>query len=158
MTASEALERMREDAFEQAQELSDADCVPVIISRVGTIVDRHQRASMWTAQADYGVGDVVQLYPSTGHRYVCITAGTSGAMFPPSYTYYGYGVTDGTVYWQDCGAAYVNVYDIRAIVEECWMHKAAKASLLIDQAGISASQLQAQCRARAREFARAGVA
>lgn len=152
------LEQMREAVFEKAQRLTDADCVPIIIDVLDAIVDSHQRAGIWTASTAYGVGDVVQLYPRTGRRYLCITAGTSGTTFPVSSTYYGYSVTDGDVYWRDDGADYPNVYEERAILQECCQLKVAKSSVLIDQTGISASQLQAHWTKRALEYAPTGIA
>lgn len=154
---------MREQAYEFVRLHTDADCVPVICDEIPGILDRNRRASIWAAATAYSVGDRVQLYPSNGHRYIAISAGTSAATFAAFPTGSGnmrdsYWVTDGTVEWQQAGAAYPNVYDLRAAVHEGWMIKAAKASLLINQTGVSAGDLQAQCRERARDYAPVGVA
>lgn len=158
------LEEMKQSAFDLVRTLTDADCLPVICDEVMAIVERNQRAGIWAASTAYEFGDIVQLSPRNGHRYTCITAGTSATTFvafPTATNYYtreGYSVADGTVVWQQVGADYTNVFDIRAAVHEGWMLKAGKASLLIDQAGVSASQLQSQCRLRAADYIPVGVA
>ncbi len=163
MTAAEAFEDMKQEAFDKIALYTDADCAPVITDYLPELLWQCQRAAIWEAGATYGVGDVVQLYPSNGRRYRCITAGTSAATsaaFPisvPSY-YGGYSFSDGTAGWEECGPAYANVFYWRAGIHAGCQLKAAKASALIDQSGISASQVQAQWRQRASDFAPLGVA
>lgn len=156
------LAAMRDEAIELVSLYTEADCKPDISAEVPQIVERHKRCDIWAATTAYSYGDRVQLPTRNGHRYRCLTAGTSAATqdaFPaarfadrPQHR-----VTDGTVLWVEEGEDYDNVYDIRGSAHEGWMVKAGKATHLTDVAlngrNIAASQLQAQCRQRAMEYA-----
>jgi len=148
------LDQMREEAYRLMVLHTEPCCVPSIEGEEVALLQRHQRAEIWTAGHGYVFGDEVQLYPSNGYRYFCTRSGTSGATQP---AFGEGGVSDGTVVWQMCGLAYQNVYDVRAAAHEAWTIKAARASHLVTTSAgnsrVEASLLQAQCRARATEFA-----
>lgn len=152
------LAEMKAAVMEEAELFAEPDCKPVISAELHGIVDRHQRASIHTVSTVYHYGDVVQLLVRNGHRYMCVVPGTSAATAPTFGTRSGSGVNDGTeLVWQEIGPDYENVYDLRAILHDAWMLKAAKSSHLVTTSAgnsrIEASNLQAQCRERAKDFA-----
>lgn len=154
---------MKAEVIAQASELAQVDCNPVIAAEIFAIVDRHQRAKIYTVSTAYNYGDVVQLAVRNGHRYMATAAGTSAATAPTFPARNGSGLTDGNdLTWVEIGPDYENVYDIRAILHEAWMLKAAKSSHLVTTSAgnsrVEASALQAQCRERARDFAPVGIA
>lgn len=160
------LAEMKAAVMEEAELFAEPDCKPVISAELHGIVDRHQRASIHTVSTVYHYGDVVQLDagtedipgPRNGHRYICVVPGTSAATAPTFGTRSGSGVNDGNdLVWQEIGPDYENVYDLRAILHDAWMLKAAKSSHLVSRSSGNSrteySNLQAQCRERAKDFA-----
>jgi hypothetical protein len=147
------LDQMKEEAYRLLVLMAEPCCVPSIEGEEVAILNRHQRAEIWTPETTYFYGDEVQLYPSNGYRYMCTRTGISGATLPE---FGEYGVSDNTVIWQMCGLAYDNVYDVRAATHECWTIKAGRASHLVTTSAgnsrVEASLLHQQCRARAMEF------
>lgn len=156
------LDEMKAEAFSEVRLDAEADCLPVILNDLESLIDRCQRAVIWEAETDYEFGDVVQLSPRNGHRYQCVTAGTSGDSSEDWLTSVGARITDGTAIWVEDGADYPNVYDKRKAKHLAWMLKAAKSTHLVDRSSgddsVSASQLQAHCRKRAAEYAPLGFA
>jgi hypothetical protein len=59
---------------------------------------------VWTASVAYVAGQVITPVTANGHLYQCTTGGTSGTS-QPSFPTGGGTVADGTVVWQDLGAA-----------------------------------------------------
>lgn len=59
--------------------------------------------STWQANTAYAVDDVVIPTQSNGHKYICITAGTSGSTEPSWPTSSGATVNDGSVRWRENG-------------------------------------------------------
>lgn len=96
-------DEMLDEAMNELSVDTDADCVPIISEHLLDILERCRVALVWEAETAYVYGDVVQLDGRNGHRYRCITAGTTGATAPswPLRAYYS--VTDGTVDWEECG-------------------------------------------------------
>lgn len=161
------LNEMRDEAIRLVTLYTEADCKPDICAEIPELVARHQRASIWTAATVYGVGDVVQLYPRNGARYVCVQAGTSAASsaaFPITAlnTWGSHYLTDGTVRWHEAGRDYKNVFDVRAAAHAGCLLKAVRSSHLVTtsagNARIEAGALQSQWRARAADYAPMGVA
>lgn len=151
------LEEMRSQAYDKLWLHAEPDCTPSVEGEIAGILNRHQRCEIWTANTPYIYGDEVQLYPRNGSRYMCLRSGTSGATAPTWSTWQGCRVGDNDITWQEIGADYENVFDIRAAAHEAWTVKAARASHLVTTSAgnsrIEASALQDQCRARAKEFA-----
>lgn len=162
------LEAMKQAAFDRIRRRTDADCKPDICDALMDIIDDNMFASVWTANTAYGVGDVVQLYPRNGHRYACITAGTSDATFaafPTSTDRYSrdeYWVGDGTVVWLQAGADYPNLVNERAVLHECYMLKLARSAGLTDVTiqgrSVSGSQIPARFAELAMMYLPAGCA
>lgn len=156
------LAEMKAAVTEEAELFAQPDCKPVISAELHGIVDRHRRAKIHAVSTAYVYGDVVQLLTRNGHRYRCTEGGTSAATAPTFPTRDGAALTDGTVKWVEDGKNYDNVYDLRAILHDAAMAKVAKSTHLVNtsagNARIEASQLQAQWRERARDFAPLGFA
>lgn len=119
------LKEMRQKAEEHVRRVTQSDCEPVITKFVPAIVAEFQRAKIWAPGILYQFGDVVQLPLRNGHRYVCVTAGTSGAESPVWSTSKNARVIDGTAAWKEDGADYENVFDIPAAIHSCWVQRVA---------------------------------
>lgn len=162
------LAAMKHAAFDQIRVLVDANCKPEICDELMAIIDRNLLAQVWVASTAYEFGSIVQLDPRNGHRYRCATAGTSAAtsvaFLTPTYPYSrdGYWVADGTCNWQQVGADYANVVDIRAACHECWMLKRARSAgltdVVINGRSVSGSQIPAEFARLAQTYLPAGVA
>lgn len=119
---------------------------------LNSILDSVQRASFWVLSTAFSVGDVILPATKNGHRYRCAQAGTTAATEPTWPTRDAATITDGTVIWEEAGADYENVFDIRAAASQAWTLKQAKASQLFDMPGQSLSQITDHCKQMAEAF------
>lgn len=109
---------------------------PVLLAaEYEAIVDANARATIWTANTAYLVGQTVLPTTRNGHRYRAIVGGTSHATTEPIWPKSKQatiqdGSSDPVLTWQEDGADYVNVFNVRAAIHQTWMLKAAKASIL----------------------------
>ncbi|MFN3650085.1 MAG: hypothetical protein ACK47B_10945 [Armatimonadota bacterium] len=126
LTLQQAVSRLRMlVSAETDPELTDAE--------LRAIVAMQERATVWTAETAYQVGDRVIPTGPNGRVYVCRTAGTSDAIEPDfgeaGDHFLGRLVDDGTeLEWQDGGPMFAERFDLRAACHEAWMLKAAKCS------------------------------
>jgi len=149
--------QMQAEATAEVALHAQADCTPVITGDIYGIIAKYRRATIHLVSTAYAYGDVVQLLTRNGHRYRCIEGGTRDSTEPTFPTSLGGRITDGTVLWVEDGCDYENIYDTRAAICEAWVKKAEMASNLVTQSSmnskVEASNLQAQCIQRAREYA-----
>lgn len=153
MTRAQAAERLSLSGVTTAEpEISTED--------VFSILDNTARASSHATSTAYTVG--ARILPSTinGRLYKCIVAGTTGAT-APSWPSAGRGVlsqrvVDGSVTWEDIGAAHAEKYDLNAASRECWLYRAnmlsQKFDTSTDGATMRRSQLYDHAIAQARRY------
>ena len=100
---------------------------------VYALVDDTLRCSFWLADTVYVAGDVVLPATSNGHRYICLTGGTSTATEPEWSVCRLSTTSDGDdLIWVEDGRAYRNVHDIKQAIHDGWLVKAAKAAKEVD--------------------------
>lgn len=102
---------------------------------LGQLIDEHRRTTTWTANTSYVVNDEIEPIVRNGRKYTCIVAGTSSATIPnfPDYGFTNQIVSDGVnLVWKDTGAAFNEIYDVRAATRQAYILKASKVSHLID--------------------------
>ncbi len=144
----------KEIALAALRMFAQSDAVPELDDvELNSILDSVQRASFWASTTAFTFGTVVLPATKNGHRYRCSQGGTSGTSEPIWPTRDGSRVTDGTVIWEEYGADFDNVFDIRAAAHQAWTVKVAKASQLFDLSGQSLNQITEHCRAMAESFA-----
>jgi hypothetical protein len=137
-------------------------------------IRNNQRATIWAPNTAYHVGDVVVPPLRNGHRYRCVSPGTSdqsGNLYyfwptAPGDLMYG-SATNPPVCWEECGPDWfnlpgdtgprsANVYDARAAIYDCWVLKAQRASVLMNQKADNVSfdfaQIREHCLAEAEKF------
>jgi hypothetical protein len=119
---------------------------------LNAILNRVQRASFWEPSKAFVYGAVILPVTKNGHRYRVLEGGTTGTTEPTWPKRNGAAITDGTVRWEEAGADFDNVFDVRAAAHEAWMMKAAKASVLIDRDRQMYSQITEHCRQMAERF------
>jgi hypothetical protein len=83
---------------------------------------------------------------------VCIQGGTSGTTEPTWPIRNAAVVEDGGVMWREAGPDLENVLDVRAAIQQAWVMKAAKASVLFDRGNQLYSQIAAHCKQMADSF------
>lgn len=121
------------DAQNELIRLTQADSAPSILADIDSILAARLLASLWVASTAYDIGDVVQPNDPNGCRYVCVTAGTSTTTEPDWTTGRRDVVTDGTVLvWEEAGAEYLSLWDMRGAAYDGWMLKASKTLCNID--------------------------
>jgi len=108
------------------------------------------RYSTWLPSTPYTYGQVIIPTVKNGHKYRCIVAGTTGITEPIWLSYldfvnisttgYDYSIdylrqknsdlvlNDGTATWQENGPDYIETFDLRKAIHDCWMKKVAKVS------------------------------
>lgn len=126
--------------------------------QVEALVVKNQRATIWTAETEYKIGDVVQPTAPNGHFYKCAIRGTSSAV-EPSWTKREKGeVVDSlSLVWVECGLdSDGNIYNTRNAIFDAWMLKASMSAkdfdVSIDQQKWNRSQIYAHCLEMARAY------
>lgn len=120
---------------------------------VQQIVERNQRASVWTAPTDYNAGDRIQPTTRNGHFYECVVPGTSSTDEPDwclkmdSLTQ----ETDSDLVWREVAIDIDgNLYNLRNAVHEAWLLKASRSvsefDVSIDQQSWERSQIHDHCK------------
>lgn len=126
----------RTDAIKKLSLFCNSTEYPALdTNELGQLIDEHQRTQTWTANTAYTVNTEIEPAIRNGRKYTCIIAGTSGSSTPnfPDYGYTGQILSDGvTIVWQDTGAAFNEIYDVRAATRQAFILKASKVSHLID--------------------------
>lgn len=147
------VEDHKEAALAEIQRLVQPDTQPKLTSvDLNAILDSVQRASFWAATTVFEFGAVALPATKNGHRFRCTQRGTTAAAEPTWPTRNGAVIDDGTVKWEEAGADFDNVFDIRAAAQKAWLMKEAKASELYDRGGQQFSQITEHCRRMARSF------
>lgn len=153
MTLEEAIAYVTLHAQTAAFPAIDADTVE-------EIVNRHKRATVWTAETAYNVGDRVQPVTRNGHFYECIQAGTSAEEEPTWTTRQGSCLfeTNSNLMWEECATDFDgNLFNTRAAIHECWALKASMAAnqfdVSVDQQKWNRSHVYEHCLEMARSFA-----
>ena len=152
MTESEATAYVKLHA-----QTADFPCIDDV--DVTLIVNRHRRATIWTANTLYKVGQRVQPTTANGHFYQCVAAGTSDAEEPdwtPREGSQFYEFASDLI-WRECAIDVDgNLFNTRNAIHECWALKAAKSAgqfdVSIDQQKWNRSQIHAHCLQMARSF------
>src|SRR5882672_942233 len=121
-------------------------------TELNAILDSVQRASFWEASKAFVFGAVVMPITRNGHRFVCTQGGQTTTTEPEWPARNGAAVTDGDVQWREAGAAYENVFDVQAAIQQSWLVKAAKASVLFDRDRQFYSQIHEHCKTMADSF------
>lgn len=158
-TVEEQLTEMR-GAIRGYVQLHGATETPPVISEsvMDDIISRHQLATIWDAETEFSVNQVVVPSTRNGHRYRCIVAGTSGATEPTWTRAKGAQRSDGSdgLVWQEDGADFTSLFDKFGAVHEIWMAKAELATALYkDRANYQ--QVYDHCMAMANKWAPAWV-
>lgn len=97
-----------------------------------TILDNAQLASIWVASTDYDYGAVVipTAAKRNGHRYQLVRFDgidvSSGATEPDWPTGRDAQISDGNIIWQEAGADYDSLWDMRTAAYFGWLAKAGK--------------------------------
>lgn len=154
-------------ALVELTRLAQSDSCPTLTNDEQIdILNKHVRATVWTASTARQIGDVIVPTAShrTGHRYRAdrfITPGTNqqnGTTEPVWSTTRDSEHTDGNVVWVEAGWDWDAVlWDIYAAASEAWEVKASKSINRVDfaptqGASISASQLYDHCKQQALAF------
>lgn len=154
------------DAEDRLEVLIQSAADPTVSAgEIADLLEDAQRASLWIAATAYTVGTVIvpTVANANGHRFVCVTAGTSGATEPTWTTGRQSQVTDGTtLVWQETGTDYGHVlWDLQAAASAGWMLKAGKAAPQFDfsdeNQNFKKSQIHAHCLKMAAYYAPAVV-
>jgi len=148
------VEDHKEAALAQLRMLVQPDDTPLLDDvELNSILDSVQRASFWALSTAFTFGAVVLPVTKNGHRYRVVSAGTTAATEPTWPTRDGAVITDGTVTWQEAGADFDNVFDVRAAAEQAWTLKQSKVAQLFDVGSDKLSQITEQCKQMAEAFA-----
>lgn len=138
--ASALLELQRKAQASRFPALADED--------VTALLNSVQRADIWEASTEYVFGDMVIPTTRNGHVYKCIEAGESAADEPTWPKTDFKTITDGTsdpiLRWQEAGADFDNVFDVRQAIHEAWMLKADRVAGLYDIEEIGSKHNQSQ--------------
>ncbi len=140
------------EAIAEVSLSAQTDAFPSLTNQqVTDLVQKNQRASVWAANRQYKVGDVVQPTVPNGHFYRRIAAGLSPASEPIWTTRENWTVYEGTsVVWVECGTdTDGNLYNTRNAVHDAWLLKASMAAnqfdTAIDNQKWSRSQIYNHC-------------
>ena len=134
-------------------------------SEIEAILDRCKRASTWTSLTAYNPGDVILPTVRTGHRYICVIGGTSGATEPftgndrwPITQGSKVTETGSTLTWQEDGPEYRSLYDVRQAAYECWDLKTRKATQFVQAGDLHMEMVFSQCAKQRDNFMPMGFA
>jgi hypothetical protein len=151
----------RELAMAELRSLVQPDSSPCLTpDELEDVLDRFCRATIWESGKAFDVGEVVLPTVRNGHRYRVVKAGTTAASEPSwpvnNPWYLGQTITrqvnDGTVTFEDDGADYNNVYDVRGAAYACWNIKTAKAVTLFNTPGIGIEAIYQHCKEMRSQF------
>jgi hypothetical protein len=147
-----------DQAITKLKRMTQAESSPVIEDELADILDECMLASLWLTATPYRIGDVVQPNVPDGHRYVCISPGTSGATEPNFDTGRDSETSDGDdLVWQEAGPEYACLWDLTLAAHRGWTLKASKALCAIDSSGDGQSAKNSQvfdhCEKMAMKFA-----
>lgn len=143
----------KDAALAELKRLCQPDTQPKLTDpELDAILNTTLRATFWTALATYTYGAVVLPITRNGHRFRATTGGAVAASEPVWPTRNGASIADGTVIWEEAGADFNNVYDIRQAAQKAWLMKASKATELFDHGGASYSQIHQHCLDMARSL------
>lgn len=129
---------------------------------VDTILDRHRRATTWSAETEYVVGNVVMPTARNGRRYICVRGGTSGEDEPESWPLrqggkLAEGDSDPQLLWAEDGPGFDNIYDVRGAAHEAWLLRATRSAgkfdISIGGQRFNRSQVYEHCMKMAASFA-----
>ncbi len=126
--------------------------------QVSDLVQKNRRATVWTAEFQYKIGDIVQPTVPNGHFYRRLINGLSPGREPvwagriESKVY-----EEGQIVWVECGwDADGNLYNTRNATHAAWLLKAAVAAkefdVSIDQQKWTRSQIYEHCLEMARAW------
>jgi len=124
---------------------------------ISAILNAVKVGSVWVAATAYSYGDVVLPISRNGHRFICVSPGTSSTTEPSWPTADNATGGDGNgLRWQEEGPE-CSLWDTRAAAFAGWNLKADKASCRFDfdtaGDGRKRSQVETACRRRAMMFA-----
>ncbi|HEX8289817.1 MAG TPA: hypothetical protein VF556_17680 [Pyrinomonadaceae bacterium] len=126
---------------------------------VESVVRRHQRASIWTADTDYKIGDKVQPTVPNGHFYECVSPGQSDSVEPDWTLSTHSRMTEfaSDLVWRECETDFDgNIYNLRSAVHEAWILKAGCSAnqfdVSIDQQKWHRSQVHDHCLSMAQRY------
>ncbi len=158
----------RDAAYDILEEWAQASVAPILSpTDLDLILERHKRATRWSATTAYGVGQLMIPPTRNGRVYRCIQPGTSTDSrsyleFPTSGIAWGDGTSDPILLWEDCGpdfvlsydmdASHVNVYDIISAAKECWKMKRRKTTQFIQAGDLNFQQVHEHCVAEEARF------
>lgn len=143
----------KEAALAELKRLAQPDTQPKLTDpELDAILDTVLRATVWASATVYTWGDSVIPTTRNGHRFKATTGGTSGTTEPVWPTRNMSSLDDGTVTWQEAGADFKNLYDIRAAAHKAWLMKVAKATELFDHGGDTYSQILEHCKDMAKSM------
>lgn len=115
----------KEIALDELARMVDPDAEPSFsITELEEVLDSHKRGSRWVAATAYSYGETVFPLTRNGHVYRVVVAGSTGPTEPAWPTTIGGSVVDGASF-EEAGADFTNVYDVRAAAEEICMRRAA---------------------------------
>lgn len=148
-----------EEAIADVTLSAQTDQFPALTpEQVTALVAKNMRATVWTADKTYRLGDKVQPTEPNGHFYKCVEIGTSGAAEPVWTRRYADTVRDGvTLVWEECGEDLDgNLYNTRNAIHDAWMIKASLSAkdfdVSIDNQKWNRSQIYDHCLEMARAW------
>lgn len=148
-----------EEAIAEVTLSAQTDQFPTLTpEQVSALVVKNQRATIWTAETEYKIGDSVQPIVPNGHFYKCTVRGISSAV-EPTWTKREKGeVVDSlSLVWVECGLDLDgNLYNTRNAIHDAWMLKASMSAkdfdVSIDQQKWNRSQIYEHCLEMARAW------
>lgn len=90
------------------------------------ILDNNKRASIWVADTEYAVGDLIIPITRNGHRFKCTTPGTSGDEEPEWSTLREISIDDNSIVWEEAGIE-IDLWDFTGAAQEAIQLKMNKA-------------------------------
>lgn len=141
-----------EEAISEVTLSAQTDQYPALTpEQVSALVTKNMRATVWSANKTYKVGDKVQPTSPNGHFYKCRVPGASSSA-EPSWTQRASGaVYDGSdVVWFECEVdPDGNLYNTRNAIFDAWHLKASMTAkdfdVSIDNQKWNRSQIYAHC-------------
>jgi hypothetical protein len=109
-------------AYDVPPKLTDPELIQILEAR--------QIGDYWKPGTVYAPGAKVIPATANGRIYKAVSGGTSGQV-EPNWSAVSYDrFTDGTVTWQEAGAALSGVFDLEGAVYDAWGIKEGRASVL----------------------------
>lgn len=165
-----ALSAAEQEALDRLVIMVEANTCPTLdydtaASELRVILTKHKRASVWTINTAYQIGD--RIIPTAanrnGHKYVAVeyrttgTDQTTGVTEPAWSTTRNAQIADDQIVWEEDGFDWNgDLWDLTAAARDGWLLKASKASLTSDvvrgELEIKSSQLFDHCMTMANQF------